>query len=81
MNPMLFLETFSSAPHAGSIPAKLPGKTSRKKSELDSALGQISDESIAETKEEFQHLLAQAKATLASSSGKMQRNSNGVWFS
>lgn len=36
-------------------------KTSRKKSELDSALGQISDESVAETKEEFQDLLAQAK--------------------
>ena len=36
-------------------------KTSRKKSDLDSALGQISDESVAETKEEFQDLLAQAK--------------------
>ena len=36
-------------------------KTSRKKSELDSALGQISDESVAATKEEFQDLLAQAK--------------------
>ena len=36
-------------------------KTSRKKSELDSALGQISDESVAETKEEFQDLLGQAK--------------------
>jgi len=36
-------------------------KTSRKKSELDSALGQISDESVAETKEEFQDLLVQAK--------------------
>ena len=36
-------------------------KTSRKKSELDSALGQISDESVAATKEEFQDLLSQAK--------------------
>ncbi len=36
-------------------------KTSRKKSGLDSALGQISDESVAATKEEFQDLLAQAK--------------------
>jgi hypothetical protein len=36
-------------------------KTSRKKSELDSALGQISDESVVAAKEEFQDLLAQAK--------------------
>jgi hypothetical protein len=36
-------------------------KTSRKKSELDSALDQISDESVAEAKNEFQDLLAQAK--------------------
>jgi hypothetical protein len=40
---------------------KTSRKTSRKKSELDSALGQISDESIATTKEEFQDLLSQAK--------------------
>jgi hypothetical protein len=40
---------------------KTSRKTSRKKSELDSALGQISDESVAEAKEEFQDLLAQAK--------------------
>ena len=40
---------------------KTSRKTSRKKSELDSALGQISDESVAETKEEFQDLLAEAK--------------------
>ena len=40
---------------------KTSRKTSRKKSELDSALGQISDESVAETKQEFQDLLAQAK--------------------
>jgi hypothetical protein len=33
----------------------------RKKSELDSALGQISDESLAAAKKEFQDLLAQAK--------------------
>ena len=33
----------------------------RKKSELDSALGQISDESVAAAKKEFQDLLAQAK--------------------
>jgi hypothetical protein len=43
------------------------GKTKRrkssrkKKSELDSALGQISDESVAAAKKEFQDLLAQAK--------------------
>ena len=36
-------------------------KSSRKKSELDSALSQISDESVAAAKEEFQDLLAQAK--------------------
>ena len=36
-------------------------KTSRKKSELDSALSQVSDESIAAAKEEFQDLLGQAK--------------------
>jgi uncharacterized membrane protein YheB (UPF0754 family) len=36
-------------------------KPSGKKSELDSALGQISDESVAATKEEFQDLLSQAK--------------------
>jgi hypothetical protein len=40
---------------------KTSRKTSRKKSELDSALNQISDESVAEAKEEFQGLLAQAK--------------------
>jgi uncharacterized membrane protein YheB (UPF0754 family) len=33
----------------------------RKKSELDSALGQISDESLGAAKKEFQDLLAQAK--------------------
>ena len=69
-------------PSAGKPKRSKPSrKTWRKKSELDSALGQISDESVAETNEEFQDLLAQAKATLASSSGKMQRNSNGVSFS
>ena len=36
-------------------------KSSRKKSELDSALGQISDESVAAAKKEFQDLLTQAK--------------------
>lgn len=36
-------------------------KTSRRKSELDSALGHISDESVVAAKEEFQDLLAQAK--------------------
>jgi hypothetical protein len=36
-------------------------KPSHKKSELDSALDQISDESVAATKDEFQDLLAQAK--------------------
>ena len=36
-------------------------KSSRKKSELDSALAQISDESVAAAKNEFQDLLAQAK--------------------
>jgi len=38
-----------------------PKRKKHKKSELDSALGQISDESVAATKEEFQDLLAQAK--------------------
>ena len=36
-------------------------KTSRKKSDLDSAIGQVSDESVTEAKEEFQDLLTQAK--------------------
>ena len=36
-------------------------KPSHKKSELDSALDQISDESVAAAKDEFQDLLAQAK--------------------
>jgi hypothetical protein len=40
---------------------KTSRKTSRKKSQLDSALGQISDESVAQAKNEFQDLLAQAK--------------------
>jgi hypothetical protein len=40
---------------------KSSGKTSRKKFELDSALDQISDESVAAAKDEFQDLLAQAK--------------------
>ena len=40
---------------------KSSGKTSRKKSDLDSAIGQVSDESVAEAKEEFQDLLTQAK--------------------
>ena len=36
-------------------------KSSRKKSELDSALDQVSDESVAASMKEFQDLLAQAK--------------------
>jgi len=40
---------------------KTSRKTSRKKSDLDSAIGQVSDESVAEAKEEFQDLLTQAK--------------------
>ncbi len=45
-------------PSAGKTKRK---KSSRKKSELDSALSQVSDESVAAAKEEFQDLLAQAK--------------------
>jgi hypothetical protein len=37
------------------------GKSSRKKSELDSALDQVTDESVAASMKEFQDLLAQAK--------------------
>ena len=48
-------------PNAGSLPGKPPARLREKKSELDSALGQISDESVAETNEGFQDLLAQAK--------------------
>src|SRR5881409_788859 len=49
-------------PLAGKPKRRKPsGKTSRKKSELDSALGQVSDESVAAAKNEFQDLLAQAK--------------------
>ena len=40
---------------------KSPRKTSRKKSELDSALDQVTDESVAASMKEFQDLLAQAK--------------------
>ena len=40
---------------------KTSRKTSRKKSDLDSAIGHVSDESVAEAKEEFQDLLTQAK--------------------
>ena len=40
---------------------KTKRKKSRKKSELDSALGQVTDESIAASMKEFQDLLAQAK--------------------
>jgi len=40
-------------------------KSSRKKSELDSALDQVSDESTAAAMEEFQDLLAQAKGDTA----------------
>ena len=36
-------------------------KSSRRKSELESALGQVSDESVAAAMKEFQDLLAQAK--------------------
>jgi hypothetical protein len=36
-------------------------KTSRKKSELDSALDQVSDESVAAAAKEFQDLLGEAK--------------------
>lgn len=36
-------------------------KTSKKKSELESALDQVSDESVAASMKEFQDLLAQAK--------------------
>src|SRR5881398_254119 len=45
-------------PSAGKTKRKKP---SRKKSELDSALDQVTDESVAATMKEFQDLLAQAK--------------------
>ena len=48
-------------PKRRSSSGKTSRKTSRKKSELDSASGQVSDESVAEAKEEFQDLLTQAK--------------------
>jgi hypothetical protein len=40
-------------------------KSSRKKSELDSALDQVGDESVAAAMKEFQDLLAQAKGDTA----------------
>ena len=40
-------------------------KSSRKKSELDSALDQVGDESVAASMKEFQELLAQAKGDTA----------------
>jgi hypothetical protein len=45
-------------PSAGKTKRK---KSSRKKSQLDSALSQVSDESVAAATKEFQDLLAQAK--------------------
>jgi uncharacterized membrane protein YheB (UPF0754 family) len=49
-------------PSAGRTKRGKPSrKTSRRKSELDSVLDQVSDESVATAKEEFQDLLAQAK--------------------
>ncbi len=45
-------------PSAGN---KKPRKTSKKKSELDSALDQVTDESVAASLKEFEDLLAQAK--------------------
>ena len=40
-------------------------KSSRKKSELDSALDQVGDETVAASMKEFQELLAQAKGDTA----------------
>ena len=40
-------------------------KSSRKKSELDSALNQVGDEAVAASMKEFQDLLAQAKGDTA----------------
>jgi hypothetical protein len=49
-------------PSAGKTKRRKPlRKTSHKKSQLDSALGRVSDESVAAAKNEFQDLLAQAK--------------------
>ena len=49
-------------PSAGKTKRKKSSrKTSRKKSPLDSALGQVTDESVAASIKEFQDLLAQAK--------------------
>src|SRR5438132_108332 len=45
-------------PSAGKTKRK---KSSRKRSELDSALDQVTDESVASSMKEFQDLLAQAK--------------------
>jgi uncharacterized membrane protein YheB (UPF0754 family) len=45
-------------PSAGKTKRK---KSARKKSELDSALDQVGDETVAATMKEFQDLLAQAK--------------------
>src|SRR5947208_14898144 len=45
-------------PSAGKTKRK---KSSRKRSELDSALDQVTDESVAASMKEFQDLLAQAK--------------------
>ena len=49
-------------PSAGKTKRGKPSrKTSHKKSQLDSALDQVTDESVAASKKEFQDLLAQAK--------------------
>jgi hypothetical protein len=45
-------------PSAGKTKRK---KSSRQRSELDSVLGQVTDESVAASMKEFQDLLAQAK--------------------
>src|SRR4051794_37980498 len=49
------------SPNEGSIPAKLPGRVRGKNRNSIRRLVRSSDESIADTKEEFQDLLAQAK--------------------
>lgn len=49
-------------PSAGKAKRKKPSrKTARKRSALDSALNQVTDESVAASMKEFQDLLAQAK--------------------
>jgi hypothetical protein len=55
-------------------------KSSRKKSELDSALDQVTDESVAASMKEFQDLLGQAKGDTSGLIRQNAQNLKSAWF-